>query len=410
MNILQAVKEALESLSANKLRSGLTMLGIIIGVAAVIAMISLGRGVEASVNDQLAGVGSTLITLFAMPDREVRNPQPLTLSDAEALMDAAHFPEVQAVAAEINLNASVSFGTVNTATSILGVTANYKDVQNLHLNEGDFIHEEQVLGQSAVAVLGARAAKTLFEREAGIVGETIRIDGQPYRVIGVLRSRGSGGLSFTQTDNAVLIPITTAKLRLAPERVRGEVDLITVQVRSASQIKAVSERITETLRIRHNIPVGLSDVTVFVQKDVLDALNQITSILTVFLGGIAAISLLVGGIGIMNIMLVSVSERTREIGLRKAVGARRRDILMQFLTESVLLSLVGGMLGILTGWMIGAVIQLISTQSGSPIRFALNVDAILLATITSSAIGIFFGLYPANRAAGLTPVEALRSE
>ena len=267
-----------------------------------------------------------------------------------------------------------------------------------------------MLGQSSTVVLGPRLADLLFNRTKGLVGEMVRIEGQPYRVVGVLQSLGQGSFSMSDTDMAVLVPYTTARLRLIPQGGRDQVDTLTVQVRDSSRTTQATEQVKQILRTRHRTPVGLDDFYVFASKDILDAANSITSMLTVFLGGIAAISLLVGGIGIMNIMLVSVTERTREIGLRKAVGARRRDILVQFLAELVVLSLLGGGLGILFGWLIGVAVAIISKNAGNAITPVVGMDAILLATLSASAIGIFFGFYPANRAASLQPVEALRSE
>ncbi|MBN1373313.1 MAG: ABC transporter permease [Anaerolineaceae bacterium] len=410
MNIFSALKEALGSLAANKLRSSLTILGIVIGVAAVIAMVSLGRGLQASITSQLSGIGTTQLSVFYMPDPEIRNPQPLTTGDMQALVDPINAPDVKAVSASISGVGLVSFGSKSSSATIYGTTANYAELNNLKFQEGGFFGEEQVLGQSSTVVLGPRLADLLFNRTKGLVGEMVRIEGQPYRVVGVLQSLGQGSVSFSDTDMAVLVPYTTARLRLIPQGGRDQVDTLTVQVRDSSRTMQATEQVKQILRTRHRTPVGLDDFYVFASKDILDAANSITSMLTIFLGGIAAISLLVGGIGIMNIMLVSVTERTREIGLRKAVGARRRDILVQFLAESVMLSLLGGGLGILLGWLIGVAVAVVSENSGNAITPIVGIDSILLATLSASAIGIFFGFYPANRAATLQPVEALRSE
>ncbi len=410
MNIFSALKEALGSLAANKLRSSLTILGIVIGVAAVIAMVSLGRGLQVSINSQLSGIGTTQLSVFYMPDPEIRNPQPLTTGDAQALVDPVNAPDIKAVSASISGVGLVSFGSKSSSATVYGTTANYAELNNLKLQEGGYFGEEQVLGQSSTVVLGPRLADLLFNRTKGLVGEMVRIEGQPYRVVGVLESLGQGSFSMSETDMAVLVPYTTARLRLIPQGGRDQVDTLTVQVRDSSRTMQATEQVKQILRTRHRTPVGLDDFYVFASKDILDAANSITSMLTIFLGGIAAISLLVGGIGIMNIMLVSVTERTREIGLRKAVGARRRDILVQFLAESVVLSLLGGGLGILFGWLIGVAVAIVSKNSGNAITPVVGMDAILLATLSASAIGIFFGFYPANRAASLQPVEALRSE
>lgn len=240
-----------------------------------------------------------------------------------------------------------------------------------------------------------------------ITGETIRIEGHPFRIIGVLESKGGG--SFGSQDNVILVPITTAKVRLL-NRERDEVDIVYVQAIDPSSVPLASEEVAHILRTRHRTELGADDFTIFTQQDFLSVASTITSVLTIFLGGIAAISLLVGGIGIMNIMLVSVTERTREIGLRKAVGARKSDILIQFLTESSLLSLIGGIIGIIVGWLISSLIGRIAASTGTPLTPNISLGAILLATIFSTAVGLFFGIYPANRAANLEPVEALRYE
>ncbi|HPH97309.1 MAG TPA: ABC transporter permease [Anaerolineaceae bacterium] len=410
MKLTHLIKEALKSLTANKLRSALTILGIVIGVAAVIAMVSLGRGVQDSINKQFSSMGSAQIMVFSNYAPGITDPKPLTLGDAEALKDIMLAPDVKDVAADLQGNGKVIFGSKAATVSVYGTTGNYAELNNYDFMEGGYFNEEQVSGQSAVAVLGPTLAKTLFDRKTGIVGETIRIEGQPYRVVGVLKERGASGVSFTSTDNAVLIPISVASQRIAVRQTRGQVDTMTVVVRSSSRVNQATDQVKEILRARHRTPIGIDDFMVFVAKDLLDSLNSLTTMVTLFLGAIAAISLLVGGIGIMNIMLVSVTERTREIGLRKALGARRRDILVQFLAEASLLSMVGGAIGIALGWGIGIAIMVISKNSGSAITPIVGLDAILMATLTSSAIGIFFGFYPANRAASLTPVEALRSE
>jgi putative ABC transport system permease protein len=240
-------------------------------------------------------------------------------------------------------------------------------------------------------------ADKLFGRRNGIVGETIRINGQPFRIVGLLQSKGGG--TFGSQDNQVIVPFTTAQTRLIHRSVLNEVDQLYVQAASAKAVPLATDEIKQILRQRHRTPVGVDDIA-----------TTVTGVFTIFLGGIAGISLLVGGIGIMNIMLVSVTERTREIGLRKALGARKRDILIQFLIESSMLSLIGGMIGILLGWFLGFIVGRIAAASGNPFNPAISLDAILLATLFSAAVGLFFGIYPANRAANLEPVEALRYE
>ena len=410
MSIGQTVLEALQSLAANKLRSGLTILGIVIGVAAVIAMLAIGRGAQNSITSSINGIGTNLVDVISgTNNQDVRNVQPLTLGDAQAMQDQLAAPDVLAVAPVVQGRLQVSYEGKTTSTSIQGVTPDYASVSNEQMDEGDFISETDQLGISAVAVLGPDTAKNLFGSPNGVVGQTVRISQQPFRVIGVLKSKG--GSSFGNQDDRILVPITTAQARLFTQRARpDQVDQIIVQAVSSSAIGDAQEEVSQILRLRHRTAFGLDDFTVFTQQQILSIASTITGTLTIFLGGIAAIALLVGGIGIMNIMLVSVTERTREIGLRKAMGARRRDILVQFLTESILLSLIGGLLGILLAWGISALVGVIAARNGTPINPSMGLDAILLATMFSTGVGLLFGLYPSNRAANLQPVEALRYE
>ncbi|NJC95542.1 MAG: FtsX-like permease family protein [Anaerolineae bacterium] len=409
MSIGQAFLEALESLSGNKLRSGLTVLGIVIGVAAVIAMLAVGRGAEASITGSISGIGTNLLFVFrGDPGDNIRNPKPLTLGDADALRDRFAAPSVEAVAPALQGNGVVSFGGEQTSPQIFGVTPEYFQVRNYKITEGEFITEEHMLGRASVVLLGPDVAEKLFGHADGVTGETVRIEGQPFRVIGVLESKGGG--SFGSQDNVVIIPFNSAQARQIRRSTTDRVDIIFVQAVDGDSVKLASEEVAQILRTRHRTPVGADDFTIFTQQDLLTTFASITGILTIFLGGIAGISLLVGGIGIMNIMLVSVTERTREIGLRKALGARRRDILTQFLTESSLLSLIGGIIGIMFGWLISFIVGRIAAASNTAFTPIVGVDAVLLATIFSAAVGLFFGIYPANRAAGLEPVEALRYE
>jgi len=408
MNIGQAVLEALESISSNKLRAGLTILGIVIGVGAVIAMLGVGTGAQDFITGQISGIGTNLLFVFRGNfEEEVRNPKPLTMSDAEALRDKFQAPSVELVAPIISTNAEVSYERNSTNSDLNGITPEYQQARNYELNEGEFITEQNLLGRASVAVIGTDVADKLFSRQEGVVGNTIRIEGQPFRIIGVLKSKGGG--SFGSQDNIVLIPFTTAQTRLI-RRGQDRVDLILVQAADAELVPQAADEISQILRTRHRILFGADDFTVYSQKDFVQTASQITGVFTIFLGGIAAISLLVGGIGIMNIMLVSVTERTREIGLRKALGARKQDILIQFLTESSLLSMIGGIIGIGLGWLLSFIVGKIAAASGTPFTPAIGIDAILLATLFSAAVGLFFGIYPANRAANLVPVEALRYE
>ncbi|MBP1701043.1 MAG: putative transporter permease protein [Chloroflexi bacterium] len=408
MVFVQSLIEALESLATNKLRSGLTILGIVIGVAAVISMLSIGRGAEATITGSIQGIGTNLIFVFREMNGEIRNPKPLTLGDAQAINDPFQAPSIAGVAPVLQSNSKVTAGGENTVTVINGVTPDYGPLRNINVTEGEFINQEHLLGQASVALLGPATAEALFGRKAGLVGETVRIEGRPFRIIGILES--VGGSSFGNQDDQILVPLTTAQTRLIIRNPRNRVDTIFAQAIDAGSVPQAREEIAQILRSRHRTEVGADDFSIFTQEDFLDTARTITNVLTIFLGGIAAISLLVGGIGIMNIMLVSVTERTREIGLRKALGARRVDILVQFLVESSLLSLIGGLIGILLGWAIAFAVGKVAESSGTPISPSIGLDVVLLATLFSTAVGLFFGLYPANRAASLEPVEALRYE
>lgn len=408
MNFGQSFIEALESLATNKTRSGLTIIGIVIGVAAVIAIVSIGRGAEGTITGSIQGIGTNLLFVFRGGSEEVRNPKPLTIGDAEAMTDPFQAPSVVGVAPILQDSVKVTAGGESTTTQISGVTPDYGPVRNANVSEGEFINQEHLLGQASVALLGTEVAEDLFARTAGLVGETVRIEGHPFRVIGVLESKGGSG--FSNEDDVILVPLTTAQTRLIRRSSHDNVDMIMVQAFSADTVPSASQEISHILQTRHRTAIGADDFTIFTQQDFLDTAQTITSVLTIFLGGIAAISLLVGGIGIMNIMLVSVTERTREIGLRKALGARRIDILVQFLTESALLSLIGGLIGIGVGVVISYTVGRIAAASDTPLTPSIGLDTVLLATLFSAAVGLFFGLYPANRAASLEPVEALRYE
>jgi putative ABC transport system permease protein len=408
MSFWQSFLEAAESISANKLRSSLTILGIVIGVGAVIAMLAIGEGAQAAITGQIQGIGTNLLFVFRGGSEDVRNPQPLTLGDADAIGDPFQAPSVLGVAPVLSGSAEISFAGETTRSDLMGVTPEYAAVRNAEITEGEFISTTHVLGQASVAVIGTEVADNLFGRKEALVGETIRIEGQPYRVIGVLKEKG--GSAFGSEDNQVLVPLSTARVRLLRRSASDRIDIIFVQAASGELVNQATEEISQILRTRHRTAIGADDFTVFSQQSALDIFTSITNLLTIFLGGIAAISLLVGGIGIMNIMLVSVIERTREIGLRKAMGARKRDIVLQFLTESALLSLTGGVIGIGLGWLIGAIVGFIAANADAELTPIIGLNAILLATGVSTAVGLLAGLYPSIRAANLEPVEALRYE
>ncbi|MBK7918452.1 MAG: ABC transporter permease [Chloroflexi bacterium] len=405
MNLSESFLTALDSLLANKLRSVLTMLGVIIGVAAVIALMSIGNGVNASITGEIQSIGTNLISISTDFDNS-GGYAALSLSDVAALSDPFNAPAVSAVSAVVQGSQEVVYGGNTSRVSVSGVTPNYFTVNNVeNLMGGDVFTQQDYDTQGRVVVLGYTVAEDLFEEEYA-VGNSVRIGGVSYEVIGVMEKSGS---NFSQTDTAVFLPLTTAQSRLFTERTRtGEkaVSGIIAQAASEDQTDAAIDQITETLRDQHGITyANEDDFSIFSQSDLLDTFDVITGTLTAFLGAIAGISLVVGGIGIMNIMLVSVTERTREIGIRKAVGALKRDILVQFLMESILLSVVGGLLGVTLGWLMATVAgQLIDMETVG------DGGTVLLATGFAASVGLVFGIYPAWRAASLRPIEALRYE
>ncbi len=414
MTPLSTLKTALTSLGANRLRAGLALLGIVIGVTAVISLMSIGRGAQEAITARIEALGTNL--LFVRPGATTDGgftggqgtSQTLTVADAEALVDPRFTPSVVAAAAELRTQAQVVAQRKNTRTQVAGVTPDYLAVRNLKLASGMFIFPPHIRSRSEVVVLGSRVGEALFDfREP--VGETVRINGRRFTVIGVLESEGGGG--FANFDDQVLIPITTAYYRLGAQRTsRGDIaaQLVNVQVKDGGLLDDAIKEISTVLRLRHRI-TDEDDFSISSQQETIDTLEETTDTFTIFLGAIASISLLVGGIGIMNIMLVSVTERTREIGIRKAMGAKRRDILFQFMTEATLLSLGGGGAGVLLGLGVSRLID--DTSFGNQtFQTAFSGDIGLLALAVSAAIGLFFGIYPAVRASRLHPIEALRYE
>ncbi|MBI2867465.1 MAG: ABC transporter permease [Chloroflexi bacterium] len=405
---------ALEALSANKLRSFLTFLGIVIGVGAVIAALSIGRGGRAAIEQQVEGLGSNL--LFVRPgatsDSGVRGQQgsaaTLTYDDALALADPDLAPSVQMVAPVLNSAGRVVASSNNVFTRIVGVTPEYEFVRNTPVTEGEFIQEQHLLGRSLVVVLGSNVAENLFGEDDPI-GQQVTVNNRPFRVIGVLKSKGGSGQGLE--DDLMLAPLTTVRYRLFAQRGGTgalTVQEINVQVVDGKHMEQAKLEIADILRERHRI-TGEDDFTITTQEEVLATRTGVADVLSILLGSTAGISLLVGGIGIMNIMLVSVTERTREIGIRKAVGAKRRNIVTQFLVEAATLSFAGGGLGVVAGW--GAS-KLISNMQilNQTINTVVSPDTVILALAVSAAIGLFFGIYPAFRAARLNPIDALRYE
>ena len=417
MSILESIRLAWRALVANKLRAGLTMLGIIIGVGAVITLMSVGDGVQGYITGQFQGIGANL--LFVFPG-SVQDPMAgaatlmsggtdLTVGDAEALADPLRVPDVIAVAPGLARFGRVVVGREETFTQVNGVTPEFMQVRNWYPEAGEFIGTHDLDGRSRVVVLGQTVAEKLFPDNPYPLGETVKINNIAFRIIGVMEEKG-GATTFADQDDIVFVPLTTAQTRLFPSRSSsGErgISIILAQAVSDERISAAKEEIATVLRERHHIAFrDEDDFSIITQAGLLDVFGQIMNVITVFLGSIAAVSLVVGGIGIMNIMLVSVTERTREIGLRKAVGARRRDILSQFLIEAMLLALIGGTVGI----GLGATGAEVITRLIGEFNAKLSPDAVLLATSVSALIGLASGIYPAWRAARLNPIDALRYE
>jgi putative ABC transport system permease protein len=413
MSLRENVLLAFNSLLINKLRASLTMLGIIIGVAAVVTLLAAGRGVESFVISEFESLGNNL--LFVFPGRLEPGQGPrraggsgLTYDDAVALADSFLTPDVVAVTPSLDRLAPVTYSGRETRTTISGTTPNFIQVRNFRPVAGRFINDQDISSSARVAVVGQTVYETLFADGGLPIGQTIKINNINFKIIGLMEEKGGSG--FNDQDNLILIPLTTAQRRLfLTRRADGKftVDLIYAQAISEERQEAAIGQIQEVLRQTHGIEFrNEDDFTVLSQNELVSTFSQITSVMTAFLGAIAGISLLVGGIGIMNIMLVSVRERTREIGLRKAVGAKRNDILRQFLTEAVLLAVVGGLIGLAIG-MVGAGFIGSLSDSLQPI---VSLDSVLLSVGFSAAVGLFFGSYPASRAARLDPIDALRYE
>ncbi|TGE31988.1 ABC transporter permease [Desulfosporosinus sp. Sb-LF] len=405
MNFFESIRVSLRALRANKLRSALTMLGMIIGVAAVIAMVGIGNGATASITSQIQGLGSNLLTISSGQSNSggvkggAGSSNTLSMTDVTKIQIGT---AVKAVAPVSSSNGQVVFGSGNTSTSINGTTADYAVIKNVTIASGRFITQEDVDSSARVAVLGPTVVTNLMgDANASVIGKIIKINNVPFQVIGVTTATGSTG--FMSSDDMITAPISTVQARLIGKKT---VRSILVSASSADQMQTAQDEITAALHKAHKIAAGKTDdFTVQNQADMLATMTGVTQTLTMLLGGIAGISLLVGGIGIMNIMLVSVTERTREIGIRKAIGAKGMDILLQFLIEAVVLSILGGGIGIALGY--GG-----SNLAGTALKMSTSISmtSVFVAFGFSAAIGIIFGVFPARKAAAMDPIDALRYE
>ena len=406
MRISDLFEETYSAISTNRTRSGLTILGIVIGIGSVIAMVSIGQGATGSIESSIQSMGANLITVspgsqrtFSQVSTSRGSAQTLTIADAGAI--AQEVPLVQAVAPELSLRYQVVVKGQNTNTQIVGTSPSYPGVRNIEIDQGSFISDQNVSGQAKVAVLGAQVTDDLFATGTNPVGQTIRINGINFKVIGMTAAKG--GTGFGSQDDMIFIPITTAQRFLAGS---DYVSTINVQAESSQMMASVQAGITNLLLQRHNIAdPQLADFSVLNQQDIIGAASSITNTMTILLAAIAGISLIVGGIGIMNMMMTTVTERTREIGLRKAIGAKRMDINLQFLAEAVMLTFLGGLMGIILGGGISYLITLLTDMATK-----ISLFSVVLAFSVSAAIGIGFGYWPAQKAAKLNPIEALRYE
>ncbi len=408
MIITDLLEETYASLTSNKVRTGLTMLGIIIGIGSVIAMISVGQGAQSSIQSSIQSIGSNLLLVMPGAQRGAGvqissgrgSAQTLTQADSDAI--AAQVTLAKAVAPEISRRYQVTARGTNTNTQIVGTVSSYPEVRNISVDIGSFITDQHVRSLSKVAVIGPTTRDDLFGVDAGdVTGQTIRINKVDFKIIGITKAKGGSG--FGSQDDMIFVPLSTAQRFLAGDTY---VTTISISAESAEVMSDIQQQVTTLLLERHKIAnPQMADFNVLNQTDIVATASSVTGTFTILLGAIAGISLLVGGIGIMNMMLTTVTERTREIGLRKAIGAKRKDISTQFLVESVMLTFIGGVLGLALGWLIALAV----TQFAG-IATTVSTSSVLLAFGVSAGIGIIFGYYPARRAASLNPIEALRYE
>lgn len=415
MSLLDSFLVALRALSTHKLRSSLTMLGLVVGVSAVIILMSIGRGVQASITSQMRELGPDV--LFVMPGRTLQggfmgaigSARSLTLEDAQALERSADAPAIAAVAPYITTYVEVVAGQESVAIELHGTSPNFNEIMNWDVAQGSSFDKGHMQSQANVIILGHSVAETLFE-DTEFVGQSVKINGVQFRVIGVLEKKGTM-LGISQ-DEVGIMPLTSLMARVTRERTtqgQHSIGMITIKAASLDHMEAAKEQAAEILRKRHRLKEDeKNDFVISSIEELLSIVGVITGILTIFLASIASVSLIVGGIGIMNIMLVTVTERTKEIGIRRAVGAKRRDIMLQFLIESATLSLTGGTVGLLLGLGISKAVSM--AVGASTLPAVISPDIIVLALSVAVVIGVFFGIYPAYRAARLDPVEALRYE
>lgn len=414
MKIIKYLQVAMESVVAHKMRAILTMLGIIIGVAAVLTTMGIGRGAAANITDRIQSQGTNLLTIYpgASSSGGIAGASgsagTMTTGDARALQDQTLHPDIAKVAPEYNGNEQLVYGSNNSQSSVSGVTLDFFSVRNLTVASGRLPTAEEIENQSQVVVIGNSLAAELFESE-NPVGLVVRIGAQPFQVIGVLEE--SGGFGRNSPDDSAYVPLGLAQGRLFnASRYRGDYTVSTIYIEGVNSdtLEAAEKQVETTLRLRHSLQADAdNDFQIMNQASLLETASDITATLTLFLGSIGAISLLVGGIGIMNIMLVSVTERTREIGLRKALGARDSDILMQFLVEALVLCLLGGLIGVSLAF---GVAKLLTLFPAITFKLVIESDSMALALGFSMLSGLVFGIYPAMRATQLDPIEALRTE
>lgn len=408
MTTTDILEETYVAITANKARSSLTMLGIVIGISSVIAMVSIGQGAQSSIESSIQSIGSNLVQVMPGVQQSAGSrisagqgsARTLTQADADAI--AAEIYLAEAVAPELSGRYQISAkGGNNTNTSVVGITETYPAVRNVVLADGTAITAQHLTSLSKVAVLGFAVSEDLFGEDVSLIGKTIKIKNTSFKVIGINEEKG-GGMGGSQ-DDMIFIPLTTAQKFLAGSEY---VTTVSVQAQNAGSITEMQQSITDLLLSRHHIAdADSADFRIMNLADIIATASTVTRTLTILLGAIAGISLLVGGIGIMNMMLTTVTERTREIGLRKAIGAKKRDISLQFLAESVALTFIGGLIGVLLGWLIALLISGLGI-----IQTKVSLGSIILAFGVSAGIGIAFGYYPARRAAGLNPITALRYE